>query len=189
MCTQCARSSCSTGSKKCWKLRECLKLSIFINFSQLKVTAKIWRREVKKDLLVFAVCLSWWSCIESERTCLWEPLPISFIQKSGFKMKAELKKIFKLFEKLEEACKTASLTLLTKGGKSMIKLQLESSLPLPGMDGEVFFQRPGCYVHNALWQSGSDSRSVSQPTPLNLGEWWESCWQQFFTDLEAEVWS
>ena len=42
-------------------------------------------------------------------------------------MKAELKKIFKLFEKLEEACKTASLTLLTKGGKSMIKLQLESS--------------------------------------------------------------
>ena len=85
-------------------------------------------------------------------------------------MKAELKKIFNLFEKLEEAGKTASLTLLTKGGKSMIKLQLESSLPLPGMDGEVFFQRPGCYVHNALWQSGSDSRSVSQPTPLNLGE-------------------
>ena len=86
MCTQCARSSCSTGSKKSWKLRECLKLSIFINFSQLKVTAKIWRREVKEELLVFAVCLSWWSCIESEKTCLWEPLPISFIQKSGFKI-------------------------------------------------------------------------------------------------------
>ena len=66
--------------------------------------------------------------------------------------------MLKLFDELEEAGETVYLTLLTKGGKSMIKLQLESSLPLPGMDGEVFFHRPGCYVHNALWQSGSDSR-------------------------------
>ena len=50
---------------------------------------------------------------------------------SGFKMKAELQKFFKLFEELEEAGETASLTLVTKGGKSTIKLQLESSPSLP----------------------------------------------------------
>ena len=83
MCTQRARSSGSSGKAQITKISKNL---IFINFSQLKVTAKIWRREVKEELLVFAVCLSWWSCIESEKTCLWEPLPISFIQKSGFKI-------------------------------------------------------------------------------------------------------
>ena len=50
---------------------------------------------------------------------------------SGFKMKAELQKFLKLFEELEEAGETASLTLVTKGGKSTIKLQLESSPSLP----------------------------------------------------------
>ena len=42
-------------------------------------------------------------------------------------MKAEFQKIIKLFEELEEAGETAFLTLLTRGGKSTIKLQLESS--------------------------------------------------------------
>ena len=46
-------------------------------------------------------------------------------------MKAELQKFLKLFEELEEAGETASLTLVTKGGKSTIKLQLESSPSLP----------------------------------------------------------
>ena len=36
--------------------------------------------------------------------------------------------MLKLFDELEEAGETVYLTLLTKGGKSMIKLQLESSL-------------------------------------------------------------
>ena len=38
-------------------------------------------------------------------------------------MKAEFQKILKVFEELEEAGETASLTLSTKGGKSSIKLQ------------------------------------------------------------------
>ena len=42
-------------------------------------------------------------------------------------MKAEFQKLIKLFEELEEAGETAFLTLSTKGGKSTIKLQLESS--------------------------------------------------------------
>ena len=46
-------------------------------------------------------------------------------------MKAELQKFLKLFEELEEAGETASLTLVTKGGKTTIKLQLESSPSLP----------------------------------------------------------
>ena len=46
-------------------------------------------------------------------------------------MKAELQKFLKLYEELEEAGETASLTLVTKGGKSTIKLQLESSPSLP----------------------------------------------------------
>ena len=46
-------------------------------------------------------------------------------------MKAELQKFLKLFEELEEAGETASLTLVTKGGKTTIKLQLESSPSQP----------------------------------------------------------
>ena len=46
-------------------------------------------------------------------------------------MKAELQKFLILFEELEEACETASLTLVTKGSKSTIMLQLESSPSLP----------------------------------------------------------
>ena len=41
-------------------------------------------------------------------------------------MKAEIQKIINLFEELEEASETAFLTLSTKGGKTTIKLQLES---------------------------------------------------------------
>ena len=41
-------------------------------------------------------------------------------------MKAEFQKIINLFEELEEAGETATLTLATKGGKSVIKLELQS---------------------------------------------------------------
>ena len=46
-------------------------------------------------------------------------------------MKAEFQKLIKFFEELEEAGETATLTLSTRGGKSTIKLQLESSPSLP----------------------------------------------------------
>ena len=48
------------------------------------------------------------------------------VQISGLKMKPELLKIFNLFEELEVAGETVSLTILSKGGKSITKLQLES---------------------------------------------------------------
>ena len=41
-------------------------------------------------------------------------------------MKPEFQKIFSLFEELEVAGETVSLTILSKEGKSTIKLQLES---------------------------------------------------------------
>ena len=46
-------------------------------------------------------------------------------------MKAEFKKLLELYEELEEAGETATLTLSTRGGKSTIKLQLESSPSSP----------------------------------------------------------
>ena len=46
-------------------------------------------------------------------------------------MKAEFQKLIKLYEELQEAGETATLTLSTRGGKSTIKLQLESSPSLP----------------------------------------------------------
>ena len=46
-------------------------------------------------------------------------------------MKAEFHRIFKLFEELEEAGESATLTITSKGGISSIKLLLESSLSLP----------------------------------------------------------
>ena len=46
-------------------------------------------------------------------------------------MKAELQKIFNLFEELEEAGETVTLTFASRGGKSTVKLQLESSTPQP----------------------------------------------------------
>ena len=51
---------------------------------------------------------------------------VSFVQIFGLKMGPEFHKIFKLYEELEEAGQTATLTLTSKGGKSTIKLQLES---------------------------------------------------------------
>ena len=53
---------------------------------------------------------------------------------SGFKMKAEFHKIVKLFEELEEAGESATLTISAKGGTFTIKLQLES-LPSPSTTG------------------------------------------------------
>ena len=53
---------------------------------------------------------------------------------SGLKMKAEFHKIFKLFEELEEAGESATLTISAKGGTSTIKLQLESP-PSPPSTG------------------------------------------------------
>ena len=46
-------------------------------------------------------------------------------------MKAEFHRIFKLFEELEEAGESATLTITSKGGISSIKLLLESSPSLP----------------------------------------------------------
>ena len=46
-------------------------------------------------------------------------------------MKAEFHKIFKLFEELEEAGESATLTITSKGGISSIKLLLESSPSSP----------------------------------------------------------
>ena len=46
-------------------------------------------------------------------------------------MKAEFNKIFKLFEELEEAGESATLTISSKGGISSIKLLLESPQSLP----------------------------------------------------------
>ena len=46
-------------------------------------------------------------------------------------MGPEFHKIFKLFEELEEAGQTATLTFTSKGGKSTFKLQLESSPSSP----------------------------------------------------------
>ena len=46
-------------------------------------------------------------------------------------MKAEFHKIFKLFEELEEAGESATLTISSKGGVSSIKLLLESSPSSP----------------------------------------------------------
>ena len=46
-------------------------------------------------------------------------------------MKAEFHKIFKLFEELEEAGESATLTISSKGGISSIKLLLESSPSSP----------------------------------------------------------
>ena len=46
-------------------------------------------------------------------------------------MKAEFTKIFKLFEELEEAGESATLTISSKGGISSIKLLLESSPSSP----------------------------------------------------------
>ena len=46
-------------------------------------------------------------------------------------MKAEFHKIFKLFEELEEAGESATLTISSKGGVSSIKLLLESPSSSP----------------------------------------------------------
>ena len=42
-------------------------------------------------------------------------------------MKAEVQKIFKLYEEFEEAGETATLTFSTRGGMSTVKLQLQAS--------------------------------------------------------------
>ena len=42
-------------------------------------------------------------------------------------MKAELEKIFNLYEEFKEAGQAVTLTLASRGGKSTVKLQLESS--------------------------------------------------------------
>ena len=57
-----------------------------------------------------------------------EHLPIFQPQKSGQKMKAELEKIFNLYEEFKEAGQAVTLTLASRGGKSTVKLQLESCL-------------------------------------------------------------
>ena len=46
-------------------------------------------------------------------------------------MRAEVQKIFILYEELVEAGNNATLMFSSKGGKSTIKLQLESPSPSP----------------------------------------------------------
>ena len=53
------------------------------------------------------------------------------VQISGQKMKPEFKKVLHLFEELEEAGESATLTISSRKGISTIKLLLESSPPLP----------------------------------------------------------
>ena len=53
------------------------------------------------------------------------------VQISGQKMKPEFKKVLHLFEELEEAGESATLTITSRKGISTIKLLLESSPPLP----------------------------------------------------------
>ena len=55
-------------------------------------------------------------------------LPISTSDIWG-KMKAEVQKILKLYEELEEAGETATLTFSTRGGMSTVKLQLQALSP------------------------------------------------------------
>ena len=59
-------------------------------------------------------------------------------------MKAEFNKIFKLFEELEEAGESATLTISSKGGISSIKLLLESSPSSPSTHPQL---RPPCPQH------------------------------------------
>ena len=65
--------------------------------------------------------------MSSVRTCLFELLLILYFRYLG-KMKAEVQNIRWLYEESEEAGETATLTLSTSGGKSNMKLQLQSSL-------------------------------------------------------------
>ena len=65
---------------------------------------------------------------EGRRTSLFKLLLKIHSSDSGLKMKAEFLKILKLFEELEEAGESATLTISAKGGTSTIKLVLESSL-------------------------------------------------------------
>ena len=46
-------------------------------------------------------------------------------------MKAEFQKIFNLFEEMEKAGQAVTLTFTSRGGKSTVKLQLESSTSTP----------------------------------------------------------
>ena len=58
-------------------------------------------------------------------------------------MKAEFQKFIALFEELEEAGETAQLTLSTRGGKSIIKLQLQSSPSPPSPSTSTLPSAPG----------------------------------------------
>ena len=61
-------------------------------------------------------------------------------------MKAEVQKIFKLYEELEEAGETATLTFSTRGGMSTVKLQLQASsstAPSPSTSTPTLLPVPG----------------------------------------------
>ena len=59
-------------------------------------------------------------------TCPNPLLPFSFVQISGHKMRSELVKLITIYNDLEEAGFTATLTLMTRGGNSSYMILLES---------------------------------------------------------------
>ena len=79
-------------------------------------------------------------------------------------MKVEVQKILKLFVELEEACETASLTFSTSGGKSLLKLQLQSSHP--HLQGQLLVQHQFlAAAHHASLAEAATTTSASLDTP------------------------
>ena len=69
-----------------------------------------------------------WQLIDTGSEEVFLRAPTAFqLQISGAKMKAEFEKLIKVFEDLEEAGATVTLTFSTKGGVSVAKLHLEST--------------------------------------------------------------
>ena len=91
-------------------------------------------------------------------------------------MKPEFQKIFSLFEELEVAGETVSLTILSKEGKSTIKLQLESppspssSTTTPPTSAASTPATGGCR-RRQLWHSckGPAQTTGSRPPGNHLG--------------------
>ena len=91
---------------------------------------------------------------------MFELLPIFYFRYLG-KMKAEVQKILKLYEELEAAGETATLTFSTSGDKSIVKLQLQPpSLLTSSPSSQLLLQ------HQFLASvDGSSSPPPSRPPP------------------------
>ena len=88
-------------------------------------------------------------------------------------MKPEFQKIFSLFEELEVAGETVSLTILSKEGKSTIKLQLESppspssSTTTPPTSAASTPATGGCR-RRQLWRSCNGPAQTTGVPPCSL---------------------